>query len=183
MTSTRNRNRVDQVIAPWFWKFWKKKKTLEFEKMYCHFWNWYSWIFHNVKFHAKTKIIKFRTNIALFDYFWAGIWKSHCCIWKKRSQIFLKPKFWAKSKSFNLGLKIPYFGIFGLEFEDTIVIFEHPQICLIPKFFAKVKILNFGPKMPYLDNFELVFWKNIVIFEINTLEYFLKQSFVQKQKS
>ena len=35
-----------------------------------------------------------------------------------------------------------YFGIFGLEFENTIVIFEinPPQICLVANFVAKMKI-------------------------------------------
>ena len=37
--------------------------------------------------------------------------------------------------------------------------------------------------MPYLDIFGLKFQKGIVIFEINTLEYFLKQSFEWKWKS
>ena len=39
-------------------------------------------------------------------------------------------------------------GIFGLEFENTIVIFEVStlEFCLIAKFHVKIKSLNLGPK-------------------------------------
>ena len=45
-----------------------------------------------------------------------------------------------------------YLGIFGLEFENNIVIFEikSPQICLITR--LKIKLLRLGPKMPYLGS-------------------------------
>ena len=48
------------------------------------------------------------------------------------------------------------------------------------KFF---KNLNLGENMLYLSIFGLELEKTIAIFEINTLEYFYKQSFAWKWKS
>ena len=47
---------------------------------------------------------------------------------------------------------MPYLGIFGLELERNIVIFEisNPRICLIAKFYQK-------SKMSYLGTFRLEF--------------------------
>ena len=41
---------------------------------------------------------------------------------------------------------MPDLGSFGLEFENNIVIFEHPRICLIAKFREKAKIPKFRTK-------------------------------------
>ena len=63
---------------------------------------------------------------------------------------------------------MPDLGIFGLEFENDIVI-----IYLTAKFREKMK-------MPKLGIFRLEFEKNIVIFEISILEFVFLQSLVQK---
>ena len=42
----------------------------------------------------------------------------------KKPQIFQNTKLSAKKKSLNLGTKMPYLGIFGVEFENNTVIFE-----------------------------------------------------------
>ena len=64
-------------------------------------------------------------------------------------------------------------GIFGLEFENNIVIFEISTLNLSNGKILrkKQKCLNFGPKMPYLVIFGLEFQSSIVIFEISTLEF------------
>ena len=57
---------------------------------------------------------------------------------------------------------MPYFSIFGLEFEVNYchVLNQHPRICLIAKFCKKTKkCLNLEPKMPYLSIFGLEFEK------------------------
>ena len=61
---------------------------------------------------------------------------SYCKVWCK------------KYKSLNLGRKMPYLHIFGLEFVNIIVIFnnQYPRICLVAKFGVKTKILKFGAK-------------------------------------
>ena len=46
---------------------------LKFEKDYSHFRSQYLGIFQYAKFNAKIKILTFRTKIALFGCFWAGI--------------------------------------------------------------------------------------------------------------
>ena len=55
-----------------------------------------------------------------------------------------------------------YLGIFGLESEKAIVIFEikRPQICLTAKFGAKKNFLNMGPKMLNLRILGLEFEQN-----------------------
>ena len=70
---------------------------------------------------------KFGTKDALFGYFWprmpnSGIFgqefkKNYCHIWNYHPQICLIGKFHEKTKMCDL-------SIFGLEFENNIVIFE-----------------------------------------------------------
>ena len=36
------------------------------------------------------KPLKFGTKIALFRYFWAGIWKTHCHVWNQLLRIYQK---------------------------------------------------------------------------------------------
>ena len=59
-----------------------------------------------------------------------------------------------------MGTKKPYLGIFGLEFEKAIVIFEISTSNLINwETLLKTKMSKFGTKMPYLGIFELEFQK------------------------
>ena len=69
-------------------------------------------------FHAKIKMLKFTTNVAIL-------------------------------KILNLGLKTPYLDIFGLEFENAIVIFEISahELILLQILVQILKPLNLGPKM------------------------------------
>ena len=79
--------------------------------------------------------------------------------------------------------KIPDLGIFGLEFENNIFIFEisNLEFVLLQNFEEKQKCLNVGRKMLYLGTFgqKCLIWvflrkkfKNtIVIFEISTLKF------------
>ena len=73
-------------------------------------------------------------------------------------------------------------GIFGLEFENNIVIFEINTLKFVQlqNFAEKQKCLNLGPDMPYLGSFDqkCLIWvvlgnnfrKTIAIFGINTLK-------------
>ena len=71
-----------------------------------------------------------------------------------------------------------YLGIFGIEFQKAIVIFEIStlEFVLWQNFANKQKYLNLGPKMPYLGIFGLEFQKTIVIFEISTLKFVKNES-------
>ena len=47
-----------------------------------HIWHQYLRICRYAKFHLKRKKNKFLIKIALFGYFWTGIWKNYCHNWK-----------------------------------------------------------------------------------------------------
>ena len=65
-------------------------------------------------------------------------------------------KFHEKAKMPKLGPKIPYLGIFGLEFENNFVIFEISALKLLylQNFTKKQKCLNLGPKSTYSGIFD-----------------------------
>ena len=50
-----------------------------------------------------------------------------------------------------------YLGIFRLEFENSIVIFEISTFEFVPlqNFVKNLKCLDFGPKIPYLEIIEI----------------------------
>ena len=76
-------------------------------------------------------------------------------------------------------------GIFGLEFEKTIVIFDISTFEFVDMqslMFQKKK-LNFGLKFLYLSTFGLEFEKTIVIFEFSNFELVKMQSFMLNKKS
>ena len=58
-------------------------------------------------------------------------------------------------------------GIYGLEFENVIVIFEISalEFSLLQSLVRKWKSLILGPKMPYLGFCRLTFERKLVIFE------------------
>ena len=66
---------------------------------------------------------KFETKKSLFRYFWARILKN---IWNQHLQISVIVRLCEKKKKkrINLGPKMSDLDIFGLEFENNIVIFE-----------------------------------------------------------
>ena len=80
-----------------------------------------------------------------------------------------------------MGPKIPYLGIFGLQFNKNYyqVFNQRTRIRKTIKFHPKRKKINLGPKMLYLGLW-LECWKTIVIFLINGLQIVQLQSFVQK---
>ena len=81
--------------------------------------------------------------------------------------------FTKKQKCLNVGPKIHNLGIFGLEFEKNIVIFEISTLKFVcmQNFTKKQKYQNLGPKMHDLGTFGLEFENSFVIFEISTLEF------------
>ena len=113
----------------------------EFKKKNCHIWNQHPQICLFATFHEKTKMPKFATKTALFGFFWTGIWKRYCHIWGRRPRICLIAKFRGKTKMPKFGTrnalfgyfwpKMPYLGVFGLEFWKNYchIWHHHPQIC------------------------------------------------------
>ena len=90
---------------------------LEFLKNYSHISNQRPWICLIAKYREIMKMPKFGTKSALFGYFWARILKNYCHIWNQHPQICLIAKYGKKKQKYvNLGPKLPYLGIFGLEF-------------------------------------------------------------------
>ena len=59
----------------------------------------------------------------------------------------------------NFGLKLHYFGIFGLEFKGKCchIWNQHPRICLIAKFYVETKM----PKFCSRNALFLYFWEGI----------------------
>ena len=65
-----------------------------------------------MKFHAKIKLLTFRTKNALFGYFWFGIRKIDCHIGNKHPPICLIANFDAKIKILKFRTKIVLIGCF-----------------------------------------------------------------------
>ena len=63
----------------------------------------------------KTKMPKFGTRKTWFGFFWAGIWKQYCHIEISTLEFIKLQNFAEKLKCPNLGPKMPYKGVFGLE--------------------------------------------------------------------
>ena len=78
-----------------------------------------------------------------------------------------------------------YLGIFGLDFEKVIAIFEISvlEFALWQNVVQKRKSLKLTPKMSGLRLLGMEFESLIVKFEINVLKFILLQSLVQKQTS
>ena len=83
-----------------------------------------------------------------------------------------------------MGQKLPYLGIFGLEFEKHIVIFEIStfEFIYMQSFMLNKKKLNLGPKLPFVGIFALEFEKTIVIFENSTLKFVKKKVSCKRKK-
>ena len=72
----------------------------------------------NWKFFEKTKMSKFGTKNALFGFFLSQNFIKLSYLKSAPSNCIISGK-----KILNLGAKMPYLGIFGLEFKKTITIF------------------------------------------------------------
>ena len=93
--------------------------------------------------------------------------------------------FLAKKVFLNVGPKLFYLGIFGVELENTTVLwflYMNTLKFFQRKFCPKIKIFKFGTKIVLIEYFELGFQKTNFEFEITILEFFNMQSFIQKQK-
>ena len=111
--------KITILRLPEFGYFWSESWNI-----YCHIWNQHPRLCLIAKFCEKKKIPKFGTKNPLFEYFWVGIWKWYCDTWNPHPQIWLIAKFCEKPKTPKFGIKNDFLGIFGLEFQKTIVIFE-----------------------------------------------------------
>ena len=129
------------------------------------------------------KMPKFCTKNALFGLIGAKVFfKKNCChICNQHPKSCLIVRFGKKIKRPKFGTKnafLGYFwpkttclGIFELEFENNIAVFE---ICvlefvLLQSLVQNYKSLKVGPKIGESGIFRLELESNIVIFEINTL--------------
>ena len=94
-------------------------------KYYFHVSNQHPRICLVAKFGAKIKILKFGTENALFGYFWARTLKNTIVRFEISTfkYVYLQ-NLTKKQKCLNLGPKMPDLCIFGVEFENNIVIFE-----------------------------------------------------------
>ena len=94
-------------------------------KYCCHIWNLCPRTCTIANFRAKMKLFKFGTKDALFAYFLAALFKKLLSYLKSTPSRFSKIKILCKNENLlNIGSKIPYFDMFGLEFEEGIAIFE-----------------------------------------------------------
>ena len=118
----------------------------------------------NGDIYCKKNFFKCRKKIVLFGYFWAGIWKNYCHIWNQHPRICLMTKFRKKNqKCLNLGPKMPYLGIFGLESEKKYCHIwnqQRPRIFLMAKFCKKIKMPKFGTKNALFRYFWTRIWES-----------------------
>ena len=89
-------------------KIWKKTLSCWIKSAPSHLHDW--------KILQKPKMQKFGTKYSLIGYFCARISKKYYHIWNQLPRTCLIAKFCKKKKSLDLGLKMPYLGIFVLEF-------------------------------------------------------------------
>ena len=85
-------------------------------------------------FEEKQKSLNLESKMPYLGYFWPrmhyfGIFgldvqKSYRHIWNQHPQICLFEKFHKKAKMSKFGTKMPDLSVFGLAFENNIVIFE-----------------------------------------------------------
>ena len=132
-------------------KFWTQNTylgiSLKFQiwRNYCHIWNQQSRICLNKKKVLCTKKKKWNQECLIW-VFWAAIFKTCCHIWSQRPKICPIAMFGTNIKTLKFRTKkILDFGIFGLQFDNNVVI--------------KMGI------------FRLEFQKTNIRFEVNTLKF------------
>ena len=158
--------------------FWYQQAAIL--KNYCHKWNQHCRYFNNAKFCTKIKILKFGIKNALFRYF-EKLLPYLISELSKRS----KCKELCKNKNpYIWNQKKPYLGIFKLQLEKAIVIFEISTLKFPCKQIFVQKKRDFKcetkSQIPCLGIFGLQFWKAVVTFGINTPEIVKMRSFEQK---
>ena len=101
------------------------------------------------------------------------------------SNLFNSKILWKEWKCLNIGPKLPYLKLFGLEFKKELF----PDLKSASSnlsdrkiLWSKWKNINLGPKMPYLSLFGLEFEHNIVIFKIGIVEFSLTSKFFEEIK-
>ena len=144
----------------------------------------HSWIHQIAKFREKRNVRNFRTENALFGYFWAIIFENHWYIWNQHFRNGGIAKFCEETKMFKFRnlemsywvflIKNAWFGYFCARiFWKTIVIIEISTLNFVylQNFMKNQNCINLRPKMRDLGIFGLEFLNTIVIFEISTLEF------------
>ena len=114
-------------------------------------------------FHAKAKIRTFRTKIALFGYFWSGIWKvKHWCIWNQHPQFIPKAEFPAKIKILKFRTNNTYLGKFELKLKKKLLSYlkSAPSNSSNRKLWYKNKNSLIWNHNALLGYFGLKFWKS-----------------------
>ena len=139
--------------------FVKKRKCLYLEPTISVFLGWNSKILLSYLKSASSNFscIWCKKNSLSLGPKMLEILKDYCHIWNQHPQICQTAKFLEKMKMSKFGTKNALFGIFWLEFENNILIFEISTLNFIKlqNFLEKWKCLNLGPKMPYLGIFGL----------------------------
>ena len=110
----------EKICFIWVFLRWNSKKLL-----YCGMLHQHPQIFPNTKFHSKIKILRFGTKL------WVGILKKLMSYLKSASSNVLTCKTSSKNKKYlNLGPKIPYLGVFGLQVNKNYYQFfnQNPRI-------------------------------------------------------
>ena len=134
----------DKNCLIWVFLGWNLKKL-----PYCGILHQHPQIFLKTEFQPKIKIFKFKSEIVLI------------------AKVPSKNK-----KTLSLGPKIPYLGIFGLQFNKNYyqIFNQHSWICENIKFHPKTKKYYWDQKCS-IWIFGLEYWKTIVIFVVNALQF------------
>ena len=154
----------DQICLIWVFLGQNSEKLL-----YCDILHQHPQIFRNAKFCPKLKIVKFGTKIALIGYFGLELQEPNVVFEISILEFVNMQHFIQK----HLGPKIPYLGIFGLQFNKNYyqIFNQYSRICETIKIhLQKRKKLNLGPKMLYWF-FGLKCSKTVVIFVINAHQF------------
>ena len=124
---------------------------LELKKLlYCDILQQHPQIFSNTKFRPKIKILKFGTKTALIGYFGLEFQKTNIVFEINILEFVNMQPSIQKQKNLNLGPKIPYLGIFWLQFNKNYhqIFNRYSRICETIKFRPKQK-KSIGPEMLY----------------------------------
>ena len=93
---------------------WNSKKLL-----YCDILHRHPQIFPNTKFRPKIKIFKFGTKIAVIWHFGLEFQKTNAVFEISILEFVNMQRFIQNQKTLNLGKKIHYLGIFGVQFNKN----------------------------------------------------------------
>ena len=125
----------------------------------------HSWIHQIAKFREKRNVRNFRTENALFGYFWAIIFENHWYIWNQHFRNGGIAKFCEETKMFKFRTRNVLLSIFDQECLIWVFLCknflknychnrnQHPQFCVFAKFHEKSKLHKFETKNAWFGYF------------------------------